>query len=389
MIDAVGAVGRSLWDIYKTNVEKNQNQMKLDEQERSNKAQETHNANVLNATEAWRKTQQENSEREFKFKQEADARDYALKQQQLNAQIQAQNENRAFNQWYKNQILQSQQNENLRRQQEVQAKAAQEALNRTMLFNQMGGVLPKELENASPQVISAYQEAFLNPNAVKMREAEAKAAQELQANPLKNLPVGTQNRLNNAKTLLDRYVPYANDLVANESQISGGIDNLTAPLGKALGLNSDAIAGLYADAEAIADMERAYTKGGGNQAKISALKQITPVNTLFSTTLSGVASRIDNQLSAYNEVIKMLEAQGNYSGVKLLEEQKNELIERLPKEITPFLQKRADTGQKTSSVEEQFKKRAQQQTQTQSFHDQMDENGGYYSGGINPLDEDW
>lgn len=40
MIDAVGAVGKSLWDIYKTNVEKNQNQAKLDETNRANLATE-------------------------------------------------------------------------------------------------------------------------------------------------------------------------------------------------------------------------------------------------------------------------------------------------------------------------------------------------------------
>ena len=40
MIDAVGAVGRSLWDIYKENVAKNQNQMKINETMRSNLASE-------------------------------------------------------------------------------------------------------------------------------------------------------------------------------------------------------------------------------------------------------------------------------------------------------------------------------------------------------------
>ena len=40
MIDAVGAVGRSLWDIYKQNVQKNQNQMKINETMRSNLASE-------------------------------------------------------------------------------------------------------------------------------------------------------------------------------------------------------------------------------------------------------------------------------------------------------------------------------------------------------------
>ena len=132
------------------------------------------------------------------------------------------------------------------------------------------------------------------------------------------MPVGIQSRLSNAKTLLSRYVPYANDLADNESQISGGIDNMIAPIGKYLGLNSDEVAGLYADAEAIADLERAYTKGGGNQAKISAYKQINPVNTLFSTTVAGVGARIQNQISSYSEAIKTLKSQGNYKGVELL-----------------------------------------------------------------------
>ena len=245
-------------------------------------------------------------------------------------------------------------------------------------FDMLGGALPQGLPLEQHATYKrSFVEARTNPQIAKIVGSQDGGA-------FKNLPVGIQNKLNNAKALMDRYTPYANDLVANESQISGALDNLTAPIGRWAGLNSDVVAGLYADAEAIADMERAYTKGGGNQAKISAYNQIRPVNTLFSTTLAGVAARIDNQLSAYDEAIKTLQSQGNYSGVNDLISQRDEMILGLPKEILPFL-KTGRQGQKSISIEDKFKQKAK--LAQQDYYEQADEHGGYYAG--SPLDEEW
>nr|DAW35952.1 MAG TPA: hypothetical protein [Caudoviricetes sp.] len=104
-IDAVGATGRALWDIYQDSVRNNFTKQKLAEENRSNLAQESYNNKLFDANEAWRQNQIENQEKDRVWKMNTDARDFALKEKQINAQIDANNENRAFNQWYKNQML--------------------------------------------------------------------------------------------------------------------------------------------------------------------------------------------------------------------------------------------------------------------------------------------
>lgn len=388
MIDAVGAVGRSLWDIYKENVTKNQNQMKINETMRSNLASEA----LTGARDAETARHHAETERETASN---NAFTQKFKQSELAEKVKNWN-NQALHYANQDKIGMINANTSLynadtsRMNANTQAQrldfdigkagAAQQEKQQyvDVAFDMLGGALPQGL---SPEQRATYKRSFVeartNPQIAKIVGSQDGGA-------FKNLPVGIQNRLNNAKALMDRYTPYANDLVANESQISGALDNLTAPIGRWAGLNSDVVAGLYADAEAIADMERAYTKGGGNQAKISAYNQIRPVNTLFSTTLAGVAARIDNQLSAYDEAIKTLQSQGNYNGVNELVAQRDEIISSLPKEILPFL-KTGGQGQKSVSIEDKFKqkvKRAQQ-----DYYEQADEHGGYYAG--SPLDEEW
>nr|DAK56248.1 MAG TPA: hypothetical protein [Caudoviricetes sp.] len=104
-IDAVGATGRALWDIYQDSVKNNFTKQRLAEENRSNLAQENYNNKLFDANEAWRQNQIENQEKDRAWEMNTDARDFALKEKQINAQIDANNENRAFNQWYKNQML--------------------------------------------------------------------------------------------------------------------------------------------------------------------------------------------------------------------------------------------------------------------------------------------
>lgn len=104
-IDAVGATGRALWDIYQDSVKNNFTKQRLAEENRSNLAQESYNNKLFDANEAWRQNQIENQEKDRAWKMNTDARNFALKEKQINAQIDANNENRAFNQWYKNQLL--------------------------------------------------------------------------------------------------------------------------------------------------------------------------------------------------------------------------------------------------------------------------------------------
>lgn len=56
-IDAVGATGRALWDIYQDSVRNNFTKQRLAEENRSNLAQENYNNKLFDANEAWRQNQ--------------------------------------------------------------------------------------------------------------------------------------------------------------------------------------------------------------------------------------------------------------------------------------------------------------------------------------------
>lgn len=156
-IDAVGATGRALWDIYQDSVRNNFTKQKLAEENRSNLAQESYNNKLFDANEAWRQNQIENQDKDRAWKMNTDARDFALKEKQINAQIDANNENRAFNQWYKNQLL-------LDRQDAREARAQQNNLDLTMKMQANEGEVGALAEANSDNAFLAGQYGALNPD---------------------------------------------------------------------------------------------------------------------------------------------------------------------------------------------------------------------------------
>lgn len=156
-IDAVGATGRALWDIYQDSVKNNFTKQKLAEENRSNLAQENYNNKLFDANEVWRQNQIENQEKDRAWKMNTDARDFALKEKQINAQIDANNENRAFNQWYKNQLL-------LDRQDAREARAQQNNLDLTMKMQANEGEVGALAEANSDNAFLAGQYGALNPD---------------------------------------------------------------------------------------------------------------------------------------------------------------------------------------------------------------------------------
>ena len=156
-IDAVGATGRALWDIYQDSVRNNFTKQRLAEENRSNLAQENYNNKLFDANEAWRQNQIENQEKDRAWKMNTDARDFALKEKQINAQIDANNENRAFNQWYKNQLL-------LDRQDAREARAQQNNLDLTMKMQANEGEVGALAEANSDNAFLAGQYGALNPD---------------------------------------------------------------------------------------------------------------------------------------------------------------------------------------------------------------------------------
>lgn len=438
MIDAVGAVGRSLYEIYKDNVAKNQNQARLDETNRANlmkeylygqKNQETarHNQaaeaetakkNAFDqdlslknfySTDSLRRAQinnlyadnaRQNAQLQWNMNQ---ARDKAQAEQEKQAGIDmawynagqqggqfgelpqglSDAEKRNLGRQYRLQteaqggINKAQ--EPILKQQEAQRKEEQTAKINDFLFNQMGGQIPQGMTD--PREQAAYKAAYVSPEATKARAASA-------GSPEKNLPVGIANKLMHSREILDQYAPYANDLVGNESKISGPVDNITAPAARGLGLNADITADLYAKADAIADLERAYTKGGGLMTKKAVYDQIQPVNVFFNTTLAGVAARASNHLASIKEAEKFLISQGNYKGAEYFSNMYNDYLGQFPKEIRDKIDK-TTVGKEQQMLKRLNKMAPPMNTASsggyapQNLYDEMsayDENGVRYVG---------
>ncbi|WP_149703701.1 hypothetical protein [Campylobacter concisus] len=104
-IDAVGATGRALWDIYQDSVRNNFTKQKLAEENRSNLATEQHNINKLNEDIRHHTTTETETANNNAITQGLKRDELGIREKQINAQIDATNESRAFNQWYKNQML--------------------------------------------------------------------------------------------------------------------------------------------------------------------------------------------------------------------------------------------------------------------------------------------
>lgn len=106
MIDAVGAVGKSLYEIYKDNMLKNQNQMKINEGIRHNKAVEQHNADVLGETKEHHAWQRADSEKKFNADQEWRTKEFNFGLDKFNAERDFKNKQHTDNIFYKKLILQ-------------------------------------------------------------------------------------------------------------------------------------------------------------------------------------------------------------------------------------------------------------------------------------------
>ena len=163
-IDAVGATGRALWDIYQDSVKNNFTKQRLAEENRSNLATEQHNINKLNEdirhhTTTETETANNNAITQGLKRDELGIKgqELGLKEKQINAQIDANNENRAFNQWYKNQLL-------LDRQDAREARAQQNNLDLTMKMQANEDEVSALAEANSDNAYLAGQYGALNPD---------------------------------------------------------------------------------------------------------------------------------------------------------------------------------------------------------------------------------
>ena len=156
-IDAVGATGRALWDIYQDSVKNNFTKQKLAEENRSNLANEQNNINKLNEDIRHHTTTETETANNNAITQGLKRDELGIREKQINAQIDANNENRAFNQWYKNQLL-------LDRQDAREARAQQNNLDLTMKMQANEGEVGALAEANSDNAFLAGQYGALNPD---------------------------------------------------------------------------------------------------------------------------------------------------------------------------------------------------------------------------------
>jgi hypothetical protein len=124
-IEAVGATGRALWDIYQDSVKNNFVKQKLAEENRSNLATEQHNIDKINEDIRHHTATETEAANNNAILQGLRRDELGIREKQLNAEIEAAKEKREFDKFYKNQIL-------LDRQEAREAKAQQKELDLTM-----------------------------------------------------------------------------------------------------------------------------------------------------------------------------------------------------------------------------------------------------------------
>ena len=366
MIDAVGAVGKSLWDIYKTNVEKNQNQAKLDETNRANLAteglydarnQETARHNLAGEAETARKNAFDQSMDINKFNLDrsykgalmnnmaqdnaranaqlqwniSQARDKAQAEQEKQAGIdmawynagqqggqfkdQAPNlsdaEKRNLGRQYKLQteaqggINKAQ--EPILKQQEAQRKQKQIDAEADIIFSQLGGQIPQGMTDpqAQREYINAYAAAKTNPQLVKQTEASAGQKNAIALNQKKFLE--GMSALNAGENFINT--------TSNLSSLTGkGIETQSGIFDRAvnaLGANiSTDAAAFNASADRWARARQNLQKGNGNFNYTTFRDNLDPGLTGSKTAQETAINSYIQDLMEVQNVIDNLRAQG-------------------------------------------------------------------------------
>ena len=369
MIDAVGAVGRSLYEIYKDNVAKNQNQAQLDETNRANlmkeylygqKNQETarHNQTIeaetarknafdqdlglknFYSTDSLRRAQinnlyadnaRQNTQLQWNISQ---ARDKAQAEQEKQASIDmawynagqqggqfgelpqglSDADKRNLGRQYRLQteaqggINKAQ--EPILKQQEAQRKQKQIDAEADIIFSQLGGQFPQGMTDpqAQREYINAYAAAKTNPQLVKQTEASAGQKNAIALNQKKFLE--GMSALNAGENFINT--------TSNLSSLTGkGIETQSGVFDRAvnaLGANiSTDAAAFNASADRWARARQNLQKGNGNFNYTTFRDNLDPGLTGSKTAQETAINSYIQDLMEVQNVIDNLRAQG-YAG---------------------------------------------------------------------------
>jgi len=166
-IDAVGATGRALWDIYQDSVKNNFIKQKLAEENRSNLATEQHNINKLNEDIRHHTTTETETANNNAITQGLKRDELGLKGQELGLKANKYQNDAIYNHLMANVALQNA-NTNANRLnfdvQKYNSGLNSDSLETNLAFDAAGFTLPDSIKDQSPQAQTRYKKAILNIN---------------------------------------------------------------------------------------------------------------------------------------------------------------------------------------------------------------------------------
>lgn len=166
-IDAVGATGRALWDIYQDSVKNNFIKQKLAEENRSNLATEQNNIDRLNENIRHNISTETETANNNTINQGFKRDELGLKGQELNLKANKYQNDALYNHLMANVALQNA-NTNANRlnfdMQKYNSGLNDDGLETNLAFDAAGFTLPDNIRDQSPQVQTRYKKAILNIN---------------------------------------------------------------------------------------------------------------------------------------------------------------------------------------------------------------------------------
>nr|DAN56851.1 MAG TPA: hypothetical protein [Caudoviricetes sp.] len=166
-IDAVGATGRALWDIYQDSVRNNFTKQKLAEENRSNLATEQHNINKLNEDIRHHTTTETETANNNSIMQGLRRDEIGIKGQELGLKANKYQNDALYNHLMANVALQNA-NTNANRLnfdvQKYNSGLNDDGLETNLAFDTAGFTLPESIKDQSPQIQTRYKKAILNIN---------------------------------------------------------------------------------------------------------------------------------------------------------------------------------------------------------------------------------
>ena len=166
-IDAVGATGRALWDIYQDSVKNNFTKQKLAEENRSNLATEQHNINKLNEDIRHHTTTETETANNNSIMQGLRRDELGLKGQELGLKANKYQNDAYHNQQMANIAMQNA-NTNANRLnfdvQKYNSGLNDDSLAANLAFDAAGFTLPDSIKDQSPQEQTRYKKVILNIN---------------------------------------------------------------------------------------------------------------------------------------------------------------------------------------------------------------------------------